>query len=340
MRQTLSQAPSARTLRYEASLARFEAWLCARCGADSSFRGAGVTSAAYMPLPVYAQAAGRPGLGAVALRLIQERHIAVGLLVQDPSRRDMMPYVPAWVLLGSALCEDPRMRVLMARQVLSYQDPRTGGLFGSARSRRLKAGVIDFDSTTLACPALCVAGEDDAAARCGQYLLRLIRAQPSPSRFFFLQWDTGRGLVRDFAPASSPAHLVTYTYPGQHLYKIGLLARALALVHGVTGESEYLQLAQAYYRKAASDSPDVWTNTLAHKMGWAAWTLACATGQRSYAEDACRMADHLARLQQPDGGFHYPELWTDYAAIPLDMKVNLSAQFATWIALAAEASRP
>ena len=116
------------------------------------------------------------------------------------------------------------------------------------------------------------------------------------------------------------------------MYKIGLLARAFALLQGVTGEGDYLELGEAHFERAVANSPDVWGNALAHKLAWAAWTLYGLTGRRSYSEYGCRMADHLVTLQQPDGGFRYPEIWPSYADAPLEAKYNTSAQFSTWIA--------
>jgi hypothetical protein len=44
-------------------------------------------------------------------------------------------------------------------------------------------------------------------------------------------------------------------------------------------------------------------------------------------------------MQQPDGGFAYPEIWASYEAAPLDVKLNLGTQFALWITYARTMSR-
>ena len=51
-----------------------------------------------------------------------------------------------------------------------------------------------------------------------------------------------------------------------------------------------------------------------------------------------RVADHLVTLQQPDGGFHYPEFWPPYDQVEMEQKINIGAQFATWIAFARTAA--
>jgi len=320
--------------RYDAALSRHADWLSANQDADGLFRGEGISCGAYMPLPLYGHATGRHEVARRAWQILQASYIRDGRLIQPEARRDMMPYTPAWLVMGAALEENLLLRSVLKRHLLTYQDGTGGGFFGSTASSAAGRGVIDFDSTTQACAALCIAGDEAAAVKCGRYLRKLVEAQPDPSRRFFLQWHTERGLIREFDPKEATTYVLDYSGRKQHLYKIGLLARALALLNGMTGEAAYLELAESLYRKAAADSPDIWSNTLAHKMALAAWTLWGLTGQQTYAKDIGRMADHLVSLQQADGGFHYPELWSSYDAAPLDPKLNIGSQFATWIVYA------
>jgi hypothetical protein len=243
----------------------------------------------------------------------------------------MMPYIPAWLVMGATLTENVRLRSVMEKHLLSFQDKKSGGFFATAAGRDSGHGLLDFDSTTQACAALCIAGNEAAAAKCGHYLRKLVETQPNPTSRLFLQMDSEKGLIREFDPKQAFSHVLAYAEPKAHLYKIGLLARAFAFLHPLTGDKSYLELAESHYRRAADLSPDIWTNTLAHKMGWAAWTLFRMTGRPTYVEDARRMADHLVTLQQPDGGFSYPELWASYEDVPMDFKLNIGTQFATWI---------
>jgi hypothetical protein len=115
---------------------------------------------------------------------------------------------------------------------------------------------------------------------------------------------------------------------------MGLLVRAFALLYARTNRQEYLDMAESLYHRAVNSSPAVWSNTLAHKLGWAAYSLWVITHKSDYVEDACRMADRITSLQQSDGGFDYPEFWPKYDQAPLDLKCNIGAQFATWVSYA------
>ncbi|MDP7741714.1 MAG: hypothetical protein QGF67_09755, partial [Lentisphaeria bacterium] len=93
-----------------------------------------------------------------------------------------------------------------------------------------------------------------------------------------------------------------------------------------------------------------WTNTFSHKMCWAATTLHAVTGEAGYLEHACRFADHIVGLQQPDDAFTYPEIWPSYPPEPWESLANIGPQFALWIVrtlravegvgVTAEASQP
>jgi len=226
------------------------------------------------------------------------------------------------------------LKTVLEQHLLRFQDSRGGGFFGSESARDAGTGVIDFDSITLACAALCSAGNTEAAEKCGRFLVELVRSQPEPDRQFFFMWDTGKGLIDDGDSPPGPNRVLEWKKPGQYLYKIGLLVLALTLLHRLHGNASHLDMAREFYRRAVSLSPDLWTNTLAHKMIWAAHALFCVTGDNEYAEHTCRMADHLVTLQQPDGGFHYPEFWPPYSEVAPEQKLNIGTQFASWIAMA------
>lgn len=318
--------------RYEESIARFGNWLDAQLNPDGSLNAPNLSCNAYMPLPLYAAATRKPALLRGVLAQVEKQFVRNGELLQPPGRAHMMPYMPAWLLMGAVLGDHGGLRDALRRYLLTFQDAGTGGFFASVAARDARSGVLDFDSTTMACAALCVDGERNAATRTGKFLLQLVRAQPNPDREFFFLWDTQKGLITKSDPDAERTWMLRWAEPLQLHFKTALLVRAFTLLQSTTGDAEYLKLAENYYRKAVNHSPDLWTNTFAHKMGWAAHDLWRVTRNAQYAEDARRMADHLVTLQQADGAFHYPGLWPTYEQASLEQRINIGAQFATWIA--------
>ncbi|MBM3801746.1 MAG: hypothetical protein FJW26_05460 [Acidimicrobiia bacterium] len=317
---------------YEETVARFQDWLMPNLPWENPL--ARLSCNAAMPLALYAHTMGNPRLAARVLQHIEAEFVRDGRLAQSPDRGNMLPYVPSWILMGSVLSGFTDLSALLQNDILRFQDPATGGFFGSEAARATASGAIDFDSTTQACAALSLSGELAAAERAGQFLKRLVECQPDLERRLLLVWASPGGLVSEFAVESASTFALEWSKPKQWLYKIGLLVRAFALLHRQTGLNQWLALAQQLYAKAVSDSPDLESNTLAHKMGWAACILFSLTRQKEYVEHACGVASHLASLQQADGAFHYPELWRDYSQLRAEQKINVGCQFATWIALA------
>jgi len=114
-------------------------------------------------------------------------------------------------------------------------------------------------------------------------------------------------------------------------YKVGLIVEALVHVHGATGDSNYLDAAVTLYNDTITRATDLWTNTFSHKTSWAATTLHAVTGEVDYLNHACRFADYIVGLQQPDAAFTYPELWPSYPPEHWEGVANICPQFALWI---------
>ncbi len=235
---------------------------------------------------------------------------------------------------GAILGEHLHLAAWLEKWMLRFQHRDTGAFFGTEETRQAGDGEICFDSTTIACATLCLSGNLIEAERTGEFLRRLVRTQPDPERRFLCVWHTTRGLVTQFDAQQTRVYAIEWDQPQQYLYKIGLLVRALALLHARTGRAEDLDLAEALYRTAVTRSPNVWNNTLAHKLGWAAYTLGVLTGNPTYTAGACGVADRVASLQQANGAFHYPEFWPPYDQVTVEQKCNIGLQFATWLAYA------
>lgn len=319
---------------YDDAIARFRQWLSHQAGPDGSLQFTNPSCVPFTPLGLFAQAVGDTELLARTLRTIENRCHRDEAAFLHPAAGTLIPYRAAWMMMAAQYGEQLHLATWLERWLMRFQHPGTGGLFGTEAEREAGAGEICFDSTTNACAAMCLSGNITEAVRMGVFLQRLVELQPEPERRLVCGWHSGRGLLVEFEAKDPRGYVIDYAQPKQFLYKIGLLVRAFALLAGRTGQTHYLELAETIHRRAINNSPDVWTNTLAHKLGWSAHTLGLITGKAEYTEDACRMADHLVTLQQPDGGYTYPEFLPAYDTVTPDLKCNYGAQFTTWIAYA------
>ena len=326
-----SSADAGRIAAYEQAVNRLSKWLTNELQSDGSFPKATSADAYFSAVP-YANYTGRPDLAAAMLRHIERTYVdEQGQLLQQPNRDQMMTYTPAWLAWGAFDTGMFGLGTKMIDYVLSFQSEACGGFFAGVAERKAGKGPIDFDGAGLSTIAAARAGRVDAAVKGADFLMALCEAQPSPDDCFYTAWSHPEGLLTSGKDLPQTT-ILRWAEPAQHYYKIGILTIALVNAYSVTGNRAYLDAAIATHRRAVELAADLWTNTIAHKMCWSGTVLHAVTGDQSYLEDACRFADHLVTLQQPDGVFAYPEFWPTYPPSQWQALPNIGAQFALWIA--------
>ena len=329
----MSNVQKERIRVYSDTLRRFAEWLKGYRKTDGSLDAPDLSCPAYMPVPFYARATGDPDLLHRTLAYIETRARRDPHFLLAPGR-GLLPYRMAWIAMGAMLGDHLRLARFLEQQLLPFQDPSTGGFFGTEADWRAGEGEICFDSTANACAALCFAGNDGAAEKAGGFLRRLVEPQLDTGQRLLCGWHSKHGLITEFDPKQARVYSLEAGQQAQYLYKLGLLVRAFAFLYCRTGEAADLKLARTFQEWAVTRYPAVWSNTLGHKLSWSAWTLFTITREKQYLEQACRVVDHLTTLQQPDGAFHYPEFWPPYSQVQIEFKINIGCQFATWIAYA------
>jgi hypothetical protein len=334
----MANAREERLKIYSDALRRFAEWFNRFRKSDGSLDAPNLSCPAYMPVPLYAHATGDTDLLHRTLAYIEVRAERDAHFLRAPGK-GLLPYRMGWIAMGAMLGDHLRLARSLEKQMLPFHHSRTGGFFGTEAAESAGEGEICFDSTANVCAALCVVGNDTAATRAGDFLRRLVEPQLDAGRGLLCGWHSQHGLIAKFDPKAARGYAIDQGRPSQYLYKMGLLVRAFAALYCRTGDAADLDLAKALQQWPVNNAPDVWTNTLGHKLGWSAWTLFTITREELYLEQACRVADHLTTLQQPDGAFHYPEFWPPYAQVEIESKLNLGCQFATWIAYARTMAR-
>ena len=333
-----SSAEAQRIAAYQQTVDRFGKWMASELQPDGSWRDA--TSAdAYFSSIAFADYTGRPDLAAAMLRHIERKYVdEQGQLIQQPNRDRMMTYTPAWLASSAFDADMFELGAKMIDYVLSFQCQTCGGFFAGVAERQAGAGPIDFDGTGISIIAAARTGRIEAAVKGAEFLMKLCDAQPRPDDCFYTAWSQPEGLLTD-ANDVPDTTILRWAEPGQHYYKTGIIAVALAHAYSVTGSRAYLDAATAAHRRAVERAADLWTNAIAHKICWSGTVLHAVTGEASYLDDACRFADFLVSLQQPDGAFHYPGFWPTYPPAQWQSLPNAGAQFALWIARCLNAVR-
>lgn len=243
-------------------------------------------------------------------------------------------YAPAWMIFSSHVNMAFDMSLGALPHLLKYQDPETGGLFGTAEECVHGKGVIHPAVTAIAGQAALVTGALEHARRMGDHFVdNLIAFNPDLSRAFYPVWDTERGLRTDSDTPSGPnmPPVLIRHAPNQHHYLTGMTIGFLSDLYRATRGRKYLDGALELYRFAADDD-EVYRTTASHKFAWGCAWLYRETSEVEHLESACRTCDYLiSHAQESDGSFVHWAFVKASSEWNYPRRLNITAQFALWI---------
>jgi hypothetical protein len=196
--------------------------------------------------------------------------------------------------------------------VRRFQSPELGGFFSTfdVKSGQVGTRYLDTSSTSAAGLALLACGRVEEAARAGDFLLRLLEAQPDPERNLYTSWDAEAGLVTDvwgdedgrFPGGRIQFCLSTQADPLKELtWLAGKSMKFLAKLYDQTADRRYLDAAASLFDFFQKLDEGRWHNTGSCKIMWSTAELYRHTGEPRFAEAAERIFDALCRSQTPDG---------------------------------------
>jgi len=316
---------------YRASLERFNQWVEKNLRPDGSWREP-CLSYAYFAMAGYGAFIGRRDWTLSVLRYVERTFMNEdGSLRQSEKLAHMVSYAPSWFARAAFETEMFDLSARLLDYAVSFQSPRSCGHFAGADERDAGRGAIGFDATTMSTVTMARCGRGEAAAAAAEFLMRLYEAQPCLSEKFYTDWSEPEGLVTEEQGAAA-AGILEWSQPRQYYYKAGLFTMALASAYGVTGQAKHLETAIALHDTVIERATDLWTNTISHKVCWAAVALHWITGEARFLDQACRFSDHLVSVQHEDGYYNYPNFWDSFPPVPWEKIPIIVPQFALWIA--------
>ena len=342
LRQPLTAAPAAeadgasagaaeRIRTYRASLDRFNQWVEANLNPDGSWCEP-CLSYAFFAIASYGAFIGRRDWAISVLRYVERTFMNEdGSLQQSEKLVHMVSYAPSWFARAAFEAEMFDLSTRLLDYAASFQSAQSGGFFAGTEQRDAGSGAIGFDATTMSAVTMARCGKPEAAAKAADFLVRLYEAQPCLNEKFYTDWSEPEGLLTEEQGAAD-ASILEWDKPLQFYYKAGLFTMALASAYGVTGQAKHLETAIALHDTVIERATDLWTNTIAHKVCWAAVTLNLITGEARFLDQACRLADHLVTVQHEDGYYNYPNYWDSFPPVPWEKIPIIVPQFALWIA--------
>jgi hypothetical protein len=324
--------------RYRESLDRATGWLLGRQGPDGSLRPVGAGLSAYYKAPL--AFASRGELEA-ALRLLA--WVKANALTPDgdlggPYGRGAMAfnaaYPNAWVIAGAQKLGAYDVARPALRHLLTLQD-ETGGFWrvkpdakppgevsaAGAYTGAIVPGTQDLLNASMAGHVCLATGLLDEARRAGDFLLRMLEAQPAARERIYVMWHAGHGLLTEFPPDNAMAFVIDARAETQNYFQLGISASFLARLYQATERSAYLQAAKTYLDLTENLAADRYSIGKAGKVGWGAAYVYRLTREPKYLDMSLAVGEALMGLQSDSGG------WV--GTRPEAAQVEVTAEFIT-----------
>ncbi|HVN82904.1 MAG TPA: hypothetical protein VMW38_28230 [Terriglobia bacterium] len=195
-----------------------------------------------------------------------------------------------------------------------FQSPQLGGFCSRFHiaSGTVEPRYLDSSSTSSGGLGYLACGQVEAAVHAGDFLLRLLDAQPQPQRFYFASWDAEKGLMTDVFGDEDQNSLrgrkqFCLSAEADPMYElvwlIGKPMKFLARLYDATSDRRYLAGAAALFDFFHHLGEGRWTNYASCKIMWGGSELHRHTGEWRYYETALRIFEWICDSQRQWGGW-------------------------------------
>ena len=203
--------------------------------------------------------------------------------------------------------------------ILKFQDQKTGGFYYKfdPGTKKIDKSLMDSSSTSSAGTALLACGRLREAEAAGDFILRLMKMQPEPGKYFFScvngkgkvhtdvfksedQWDVESRKQKCLSAVNDGLNELTWL--------VGKPTKFLARLYTATGKKKYLDGAIWGMKFFHGMDKNAWFNYASCKTMWAGAELYRATGKKEFAEVAVKILDYYTKTQRRSGSWVHT-LW-------------------------------
>jgi hypothetical protein len=308
---------------YEDAVRKGMAWILAQRNADASFGDPGLPKTTYFKLPM---ALFDNGYRAEAMSFMRHlvRHTFTDEGDFDEPRTGYhaahWPYRNLWFIRASHFLEMYGVSCRATDYLLRFRNPDTGGVLALAPLADQQADPReDLILTAFGGLNMLTTGYCTEAEAAGEWLSRLIEAQPDLDHRLYLMWRPETGVVTEAPQDHDPKwYRVETGALNEDHYNLGVAFTFLSHIFIVTGKQRFLDTAMAYYRFFQSCREDRLETLSSGKVLYGLTWLFHATGDDHFLDEARTAADHLVAIQGEDGhweqhGGPYVNIASEYA---------------------------
>lgn len=209
-------------------------------------------------------------------------------------------YPIACLLVGAVLLRRHNLIYPGTQDLLTWQDPETGGFFNDPQDKSAD-GEQELFPTCQGGMTLLLVGHLEAARQAGEWLQRLWSLQPDASHRLYHCYSRRAGLITEFPSEQARQYVTRKDEPYQHHYDGGIAAAFLTKLYLATDEKRWLDLARRYQDFSMTTDESQFQSMQVCKSGWGAGMLYLATREADYRDWTVRMGDWFLEHQHDDG---------------------------------------
>jgi hypothetical protein len=308
---------------YETALQKGLRWILSHRNPDGSFGDTSERRTRYFKVPMALFENGYKAEAWKHMRWLEDETFTDQGDFEDPRpgyHAAHWPYRNLWYVRAAHFLEMYHLAYGGMDYVLRFRDAATGGIRavapyrdheGDPRQDLILTAFGGLDCITL--------GYRAVAEAAGEWVCRLIEAQPALKERLYLMWRPDSGVVEEVPQGHDPRwYVIDRGSLEQDYYNLGVALTFLSHLYRLTGRERYLDGALAYYDFLQSCREDRLRSLSSGKVLYGLTWLYLATGDGRYLEEARLAADYLVEAQGDEGywcqhGGPYLNITAEYA---------------------------
>lgn len=300
---------------------RAAGWVSNRLAADGSFPGVENEIDAYYKMPVLFALSDRPSQAQAIEMHLRKRFFEDGdFHANTPAEvLSFRNYRNGWIARGLQMLGSTQM----ATAAGDYLEGEMVQSFGAVVTEPWKPGVkvMDWGTTCSAAKAFLCLGRNEAAIRCGEYLLETLANQPLAERFL-LKRDLNGDYLRD----DDPTFVIEIGGTDQIYFPLGFGMLVFADLYALTGDGKWLTAAEKLYDTVMKCNDEIYSVITNRKAAWGAAQLYSVTGDAKYAQLSLHIWQWTMDTQTPEGlWLRHPE-YSSLEEQPLEFTVDAAVE--------------
>ncbi len=231
-------------------------------------------------------------------------------------------YDRGWLVWGAEMCGRYDIALPLAQDILTHQNPDTGGL------RDTKAALDSGNSVEHAMTAgfaglgLLATGHVTAARRTADFLIALLEMQPDRESGIYLALEYKSDGTRQLLLQQTSRDYVDRGGIKQRPARLGPVQVFLVKLYRLTRENKYLEAARQYTNTILTGAEGIYSCVEAHKFLWGLAELYQVAPDEPYRVAARQIASYILQHQQPDGQWWGDAVGGDGNEQSLELRLN------------------